>query len=158
MGTDNWRIRPASPADREYILGLTPRLAQGFPLPPWRTPDEVARAEAGALAAALDDSTDESCLLVAERSPGDLGGFVYVQRQVDYFRQRPHAHVGILAVAAEMEGQGAGRKLLEAAEEWARQQGLDMITLNVFAGNQRARAVYERVHYAPETVRYVKLL
>jgi RimJ/RimL family protein N-acetyltransferase len=52
---------------------------------------------------------------------------------------------------------GAWRQL-RAAEGWARAQGLELITLNVFAGNQRARAVYERIGYAPETLRYVKLL
>jgi RimJ/RimL family protein N-acetyltransferase len=33
-----------------------------------------------------------------------------------------------------------------------------MLTLNVFAGNARARGVYERLGYAPETLRYVKAL
>jgi GNAT superfamily N-acetyltransferase len=135
-----------------------PRLADGFPLPSWRTPEEVVRAEAGAVTSALDHPLDGTSLMMAERSNGDVGGFVYVQQQLDYFRQRPHAHVSILTVAAEAEGQGAGRALLEAAEGWARAQGLEMITLNVFAGNRRARAVYERVGYAPETLRYVKPL
>jgi ribosomal protein S18 acetylase RimI-like enzyme len=153
-----WQIRPARAQDREFILSLTPRLAEGFPLPSWRTPEEVVRAEAGAVVAALDHPIEGASLLIAERSDGELGGFVYVQQQVDYFRQRPHAHVSILTVGAEVEGQGAGRALLEAAERWARTQGLEFITLNVFAGNQRARAVYERIGYAPETLRYVKPL
>jgi ribosomal protein S18 acetylase RimI-like enzyme len=156
--TPSWHIRPARAQDREFILSLTPRLAEGFPLPPWRTPEEVVRAEAGALASALDQPMEGSPLLLAERSDGELGGFVYVQRQVDYFRQQPHAHVSILTVGAEVEGQGAGRALLEAAEGWARMQGMDTITLHVFAGNQRARALYERLGYAPETLRYVKRL
>jgi ribosomal protein S18 acetylase RimI-like enzyme len=140
------------------MLGLTPRLAEGFPLPSWRTPEEVVRAEAGAVASALDHPLAGATLLMAERSDGELGGFVYVQQQVDYFRQRPHAHVSILTVGAGAEGQGAGRALLEAAEAWARARDLELITLNVFAGNQRARALYERVGYAPETMRYVKPL
>lgn len=158
IDTPRWQIRPAQARDREFILGLTPRLAEGFPLPPWRTSEEVVRAEAGALTSAIDQPMEGSSVLVAERSDGELGGFVYVQQQVDYFRQQPHAHVSILTVDAEVEGQGAGRALLEAAEGWARTRGMDMITLHVFAGNQRARAVYERLGYAPETLRYVKRL
>jgi RimJ/RimL family protein N-acetyltransferase len=33
-----------------------------------------------------------------------------------------------------------------------------MITLHVFVGNERARAVYERQGYVAETLRYVKWL
>lgn len=116
------------------------------------------QAEASALAGALERPTVDTSLLVAERAGGQLGGVIYLQQQVDYFRQRPHAHVGILVVGADVEGQGAAHALLAAAEVWARTQGLDMITLNVFAGNQRARAMYERQGYAPETLRYVKRL
>ncbi len=61
-------------------------------------------------------------------------------------------------MAAEAEGQGVGRVLLEAAEDWAREQKLQMLSLNVFAGNARARHVYERLGYTPETLRYVKPL
>ncbi len=116
------------------------------------------QAETRTLAAALDSPDPETALLIAERPDGHRGGMVYVQQPGDYFRQRPHAHVAILTVSGEWEGQGAGRALLEAAEGWARSRGVEMITLHVFVGNERARAVYERQGYAPETLRYVKWL
>jgi ribosomal protein S18 acetylase RimI-like enzyme len=158
MEGPRWHIRAAQAQDRDFMLSLTSRLAEGFPLPSWRTAEEVVRAEAGAVASALDQPLEGSTLLMAERSDGERGGFVYVLQQLDYFRQQPHAHVSILTVGAGVEGQGVGRALLEAAEGWARAQGLELITLNVFVGNQRARAVYERIGYAPETLRYVKRL
>jgi GNAT superfamily N-acetyltransferase len=151
-----WRIRSARPADRVFILALVPRLADGFPLPGWRTPEEVVRAETAILARALEALPAGTELLVAETSAGALGGFVYLEQHLDYFRQAPHAHVSVLAVAAAAEGQGVGRLLLEAAEGWSREQGLGMLTLNVFVGNSRARAVYERLGFEPETLRYVK--
>jgi ribosomal protein S18 acetylase RimI-like enzyme len=77
--------------------------------------------------------------------------------ETDYFG-RTHAHIEILAVSSAAEGRGAGRTLVEAAEEWARSERLDLITLNVFANNQRARSVYQRLGYAPETLHYVKPL
>ena len=81
-----------------------------------------------------------------------------METQTDYFTGRPHAHVAVLAVADHAQGQGVGRALLDAAETWARRRGDSFITLNVFVQNERARAVYERLGYGPETLRYVKPL
>jgi ribosomal protein S18 acetylase RimI-like enzyme len=153
-----WRIRPARLDDAAFVLRITPRLGDAFPLPPWRRPEEVARAEAAALATALESPRAGTALLLVENEAAERGGYVYLETQIDYFRQSPHAHVGILAVSREVEGQGAARVLLDAAEGWARERKLDFITLNVFATNARARAVYEHLGYSPETVRYVKSL
>jgi GNAT superfamily N-acetyltransferase len=151
-----WRVRPARPADRAFVLGLVPRLVDGFELPLWRTPEEVIQAETATLAAALEAIPAGAELLVAESPTGVPGGFIYLEQHLDYFRGLPHAHVSVLAVAVEAEGQGVGRLLLEAADRWTRQRGLAMLTLNVFAGNSRARSVYERLGFAPETLKYVK--
>ena len=156
--TITWRIRLGRSEDRAFIIRLVPRLAEGFPLPPWRTEEEVVRAESASLEAALERQSDAAPILIAETSAGEPGGFAYLEQHIDYFRGTPHAHVAVLAVAAEAEGQGVGRALLEAAEGWTREQGLGMLTLNVFARNTRARTVYERLGYAPETLRYVKTL
>jgi GNAT superfamily N-acetyltransferase len=64
----------------------------------------------------------------------------------------------MIAVVAAAEGRGAGRALLRAAEDWARAHGYRRLTLNVFAGNQRARRAYDRAGFAVETLRYVKPL
>jgi GNAT superfamily N-acetyltransferase len=152
-----WRVRPARAADRDAVLALAPRLVDGFPLPGWRTREEVVRTEAATLASALDAMPPGAALLLAESPKGDALGLVYLEQQLDYYR-KAHGHVSVLAVAAEAEGKGVGRLLLEAAERWARDQGLSMITLNVFAANGRARGVYERLGYAPETIRYAKVL
>ena len=154
-----WRIRPARPSDRAFILGLLPRLAEGFELPSWRTRAEVVRAEAATMERALSElheDPDRAPLLLAESPAGVPGGFVFLERHVDYFRGAPHAHIAVLAVAEEVQGLGAGRALLTAAETWAREQGMALLTLNVFDGNARARRVYQRNGFAPETLRYVK--
>jgi GNAT superfamily N-acetyltransferase len=155
--TSPWRVRPARAEDRDFIIGLAPRLTDGFPLPPWRTPEEVARTEAATLDLALTVLPDGNALLIAESPGGERAGLIYLERLFDYFR-RPHGHVGILAVAADAEGRGVGRALMDAAEAWAREHKLEMLSLNVFAANERARRVYERLGYTPETLRYVKPL
>jgi ribosomal protein S18 acetylase RimI-like enzyme len=152
-----WRVRAARPSDRTFILGITPRLAQGFQLPPWRTEREIVEAESATVSNALRPGAERAVLLVAEDTEGEPGGYVHVNVETDYFG-RTHAHIEILAVSSASEGRGAGRALVEAAEGWARSERLDLITLNVFANNQRARSVYERLGYAPETLHYVKPL
>jgi ribosomal protein S18 acetylase RimI-like enzyme len=152
-----WRVRPARPSDRAFILGVAPRLAQGFELPSWRTSREIVEAESATLEAMLGPGAGRAALLVAEDGEGDPGGYVHVTVETDYFG-RTFAHIGILAVRSEAEGRGAGRTLVEAAEAWARSEGFDLISLNVFANNARALALYQRLGYTPDTLHYVKPL
>jgi ribosomal protein S18 acetylase RimI-like enzyme len=152
-----WRVRPAGPSDRAFMLGITPRLAQGFDLPSWRSAREVVAAESATLDAALRPGADQGAVLLAEEGGGVPGGYAYVRAETDYYG-RTHAHIEILAVSQTAEGRGAGRALVLAAEGWARAAGLDLITLNVFADNRRARALYERLGFAPETLHYAKPL
>ncbi|HEU4588604.1 MAG TPA: GNAT family N-acetyltransferase [Gemmatimonadales bacterium] len=153
-----YRVRPARPTDRAFMLELCHRLGEGFPLPAWRRPDEVARSEQAALAAFFAGEADGAAALVAEDAAGTPLGFVYLVVLTDYFRQEPHAHVSILAVHEAAEGRGVGRALLEASDAWARERGYRAITLNVFEANRRARELYGRMGYAPETLRYYKPL
>lgn len=96
-------------------------------------------------------------MLVAE-SAGQAAGCLFVTTEEDFFTGRPGAHVEVVAITTEAEGQGLARQLLEAAENWARGRGYDHVTLNVFVANDRARAVYEHLGYHAETVRYRKTL
>jgi len=66
--------------------------------------------------------------------------------------------VAILAVADGVEGQGIGRALLAAAEQWGRAQGCRRLTLSVFHENQRARELYVKQGWRPELETYYKTL
>jgi ribosomal protein S18 acetylase RimI-like enzyme len=55
-----------------------------------------------------------------------------------------------------MDGRGIGGRLLAFAEDWARGHGCRYITLGVFPGNTRARALYERHGYGVELLRMAK--
>ncbi len=150
------RIRPAAEEDRAFILSTVPRL-RAFGPPPLRPADALDRAERAALEAALADEADDAILLVGELD-GGAAGFAYAHTATDYFTGERHGHLAIIAVAEAGEGRGVGRALLEAVEGWSSARGHRFITLNVFAGNGRARAVYERAGYGPDTVRYAKEL
>jgi len=146
-------IRRAVPEDQAFVFEAVKRLA-AFDLPPSRSAREIWEGEARTLRAWFDDSV-EGTLLVAERAADSLG-FIFLEPHTDYFTLEEHGHVGILVVAEHAEGTGAGRALLEAGEAWAREQGYRRLTLNVFQGNARARAVYDRLGFQVETIRYTK--
>ena len=150
-------IRPARPDDRAFVLAALPRLAEFGP-PPWRPPAELAAGEARTAEAFFTAAAPGAVMLVAERSGGERAGFVYLERVRDYFTGEEHGHVGIIVVAAGADGRGVGGALMRAAETWARDAGFRRLTLTVFAGNRRAREVYEHLGYRAETLRYVKLL
>lgn len=149
-------IRPAAAADRAFVLGLLPRMAS-FDLPPWRTPTEIVAGDYRPLEAWFDQPSADDALLVAEleRQPA---GYSYLVVHTDFFTKQPHAHLSVLAVAQEAEGRGVGSALIEASTAWARARGDDRITLNVFGGNHRAQALYERHGYQRETIKYTKLI
>jgi GNAT superfamily N-acetyltransferase len=149
-------VRHAVPEDRAFLLSAVRRLA-GFGPPPWRAPEEIVAGEERTLRAFFESPPAGSALLIADAGQGGLG-FAYLERHQDYFTQAEHGHVGMLVVTEEAEGQGVGGTLMRAAEGWAREHGFAKLTLTVFQGNHAARAVYEHLGYAAETLRYVKAL
>ena len=150
-------IREARPEDQAFVLAIAERLSS-FPLPAWRTPQEIVAAEARTLGD-FARAGDAGCkLLVAEEAPGNLLGFIFLETQEDYFTLKRYGHISMLAVAETAEGRGVGRVLIAYAEAWGREQGFAKLTLNVFENNQHARKVYEHLGYSPETLRYVKPL
>jgi GNAT superfamily N-acetyltransferase len=149
-------IRPATVTDRAAILALADRL--GAFDPATRTAAEIASREARALGDALTHPPVGSALLVAENGKPGLAGVLFLETRKDYFTGEPHGHVAILAVAKHAEGQGLGRALLRAAEEWGRAKGFSRLTLSVFADNHRAREFYARDGWRAELETYYKPL
>lgn len=150
------RTRSATTADRTFIAETAVRLADFGP-PSWRTPGEIVTPEVQALEAFFVTPLPGSAMFVVEDDDERLG-FVLLERRVDYFTRRAHGHVSIIAITDAAEGRGAGTALMSAAEAWAREQGFGLLTLNVFDGNRRARAMYERCGFQVETLKYVKPL
>jgi len=146
-------IRPAQPSDREFVLAMADRLVS-FEVPSFRTKDELADGDRRALAEWFREPKPGEALFVAELD-GRPAGCAYLVTLVDYFNERPHAHLSVLAVAAEAEGKGVGSALLDCSEAWARERGSDRLTLSALVTNSRARGIYERRGFAGEYIRYV---
>jgi len=151
------QIRPARLEDEATLLAMLPLLAD-FPIPDWRTSQQIADADRHLLLDALHHPDPGNCVLVAEDPPGTVGGLLLATTRNDYFTGHPQAHIEVLTVTDAARGRGIARGLIEAVERWAGDRGYDNVTLNVFARNERASSVYQRLGYAPETVHYIKPL
>ena len=68
------------------------------------------------------------------------------------FRARPLLNIHDLAVLPQHRGKGAGRALLQAAEDHARREGCCRVTLEVLESNAGARALYRRFGFDDTTV------
>ena len=149
-------IRRAVPADEPALLALTLRLGD-FPVPPWRSVDEIAACDRPILLAGLHAPSPDTAVIVAEVS-GEMLGFLFIVVRIDYFTHERFAYVEDLALAKAAEGKGLGRRLMDEAEDWARTLGFRRIGLSVWSQNDRARQFYERLGYQPETIHLLKEL
>lgn len=148
--------RPATAADLPALLALTPLLGS-FDVPAWRTPEEIGRADNALLEEAVRSARADAFVCVAEEA-GRVLGQVFASTRQDYFTGAPHGHIEVLTVHPDAQGRGVGKELVARAEAWSRARGHRAMTLNVFARNEAARAVYDRLGYAPETIHYWKAL
>lgn len=100
-------------------------------------------------------------ILVAEEG-GQVIGFITVLGRVlpadpdEYSRE--YAFISELIVHRPYRSCGLGRKLITAAEEYAREQGVSSIRLEASAGNTRGRQFYTKTGYRELVVEYFKKL
>lgn len=147
------------------MLDLADRLV-AFDVPPWRPKAELIEGDRRALeewfnaqqadvspADARSAKADEA-MYIAELD-GRPAGCAYLVTLVDYFNERPHAHLSVLAVSEAAEGKGVGSALLDQSVAWAKQRNSDRLTLSALVTNVRARALYERKGFGGEYIRYV---
>jgi GNAT superfamily N-acetyltransferase len=127
-------IRPYRHEDRDAVVALAPCLTEGVAA--WRDADAVADAVRGWVTDSLDQNeSDGHCVLVAVRDSRVVGFVTVTTRR--HFTGQVDAYIGELVVAAEVERMGVGRALMKAAEAWARERGLQRITLETGAANVR---------------------
>jgi len=85
-------------------------------------------------------------VFVAEDAAGTVVGWV----QVNYTRflaSDPRGEVLALVVAAGSRGRGLGRQLMQAAEQWTRDQGGTQLSLRSNIVRKETHVFYERLGY-----------
>ncbi len=153
----SFQIRTSKASDKEFILSLVTRFTD-FDLPQGRQRQEIDHTNHVAMELALQQPDPDSTILLAEDENKTPAGFIHLQTQIDYFNGEKTGYISDLAVDRSFEGQGVGRLLLEAAEDWAREKRYRLLSLYVFAGNTRARQVYENHGFQPEVLKYTKVI
>ena len=148
-------IRLATRDDERALMRLSERMAN-FDVPAWRSAKEITEADGRSMVNAVNLGHAESEVFIAEAA-GEVAGCLHMLVARDFFGRR-HAHISVIAVSEMAEGTGAGRTLMDYAEQWARARALPLITLNVFAANARARRLYERAGFEVELLKYAKPL
>ena len=127
-------IRLAVAADAGRIAVLAGQL--GYP----STADHVLR-QLGRL-----QTSPEHAVFVAEASEGLVVGWVHVHAH-HFLAHDPHAEIGGLVVDENFRGAGAGRLLMQQAEQWARKQGYRDVVLRSNVIRERAHKFYESLDY-----------
>ena len=83
----------------------------------------------------------DSIVLKCSNTRNQLVGCVYLQKKEDKL------YLGMLTVAPDIQAQGIGKKLLQAAEEYAQTQQCTAITITVISLRQELIKWYERRGY-----------
>jgi GNAT superfamily N-acetyltransferase len=128
------KIRRAKTTDATRLAELSGQL--GYPT----TPAEITRRLKRLKAAS------RNALLVADHSQDGVAGWLHVSAvpliEVDF-----RAEINAFVVGEKHRSQGAGAKLLAAAEEWARKQGCRGVSVRSNVIRERAHKFYERNGY-----------
>ena len=152
----NLTLRPATADDRAFIDSLSPRLSS-VPRPPWHDTAAMEGFQDRHMAASFAPIEGASTL-IACAADGKRLGYIHLRPGKDGVTDEPCGYVSLLALTEEAEGTVVARKLMSAAEAWARSRGYRLLSLDVFADNRRAVDFYERIGFKTETLRMVKPL
>jgi ribosomal protein S18 acetylase RimI-like enzyme len=102
-------------------------------------------------------SSSHSCLFIAERD-GAVIGFLSgeLREGSPAFKPKTWAAVEDVYVAPEHRSSGVGHALFEEYQKWAQRKGAHGVSLQVAAGNARARKFYEELGFREVSVYQVK--
>jgi ribosomal protein S18 acetylase RimI-like enzyme len=154
-GSASIHVRLYAPDDRECLLSLAPRLTIG--IAPWRDRDAMERTMHQFILDGIEQHPTQTVIFVAINQLGQQLGFASISHAKN-FTGEPQSYLGELAVSADAEGHGVGRALVQACEEWSRNQGYPLLVLDTGAANEHARHFYQRMGFEEESVRLTRQL
>ena len=102
-------------------------------------------------------SSSHSCLFVAERE-GKVIGFLSGELREGSLTFKPKTWAAIedVYVTPDYRSLGVGRALFEEFQKWAKEKSAHGVSLQVAAGNTRARKLYEELGFREVSIYQVK--
>jgi aminoglycoside 6'-N-acetyltransferase I len=101
-------------------------------------------------------------VFVVVRSNGQLGGYLEVgtRKYAEGCESSPVGYIKGWFVNEDLRGQGVGRALMHAVEEWAREQGLTEIASDTWLDNEASIQAHLKLGYeeVERTVNFAKKL
>ncbi len=131
-------IRPATPADEEAILGLLPQL---FEAPGRKARGYTEERGRKGIRDAIEGSGSDILLAL---DGGTLVGLASVYADIQSIRYGPRCWLQDLVVSKEARSHGIGKRLLDAATDWAREHGCTHLQLSSGLGRVDAHRFYRR--------------
>jgi GNAT superfamily N-acetyltransferase len=148
-------VRPAEPADLPLLTELSLRffdylkstVADEF----WEGAEvEPERARADFEAAFAKDE-----LVLIASLDGRSAGYLYGCIEPAYVRESPIREMGYIShcfVRDEARGRDVATALVQAAERWFQDRGIEFIELRYSLANKAAAAIWSKLGYAPQRV------
>ena len=99
--------------------------------------------------AAVERSEHSDAAVFVATAGGLIVGWAHVYR-IDLVQTTPFAEIGGLVVDPDRRGAGIGRRLVEAAEQWAADHGLTTMRVRSNVVRSGAHRFYERNGYTVE--------
>jgi len=96
---------------------------------------------------------DRQAVFAAEIGDGTVIGWLHVLTTM-YLESEPFAEIGGIVVDEQYRRYGAGRALMQAAEDWARGQGLRAVRLRSNVIREKAHIFYRSIGYQQVKAQY----
>jgi GNAT superfamily N-acetyltransferase len=126
-------------------------------MPPWPDSQLCVTAVQGWITGSIGQYGQTTMIFVAEDDQALQLGFVTVTHETHFTGER-QAYIGELATSETAEGRGVGKALIQACEDWARDQGDRVLSLATGAANTGALGFYHHLGFHDEDIRLAKLL
>jgi GNAT superfamily N-acetyltransferase len=137
------RVRPVADADLPAVARLMGEL--GYPATPGQVRDRLARV-----------AEDEDYAAYVAEVDGEVAGFLGMMRGWTYEHERPYARILTLVVDQAVRRRGVGARLVEFADEWARERGAYVLMLNTNVRREEAHLFYESMGFSRTGYRYAR--